>query len=592
MSGFGIFRAQGKYKAGGSLRGKHSRNLIDLKNSIAHIQRTGSSVLNASMPYDSRSAVGNPDLMAGIESCWPEKRKKDAVLAVEIILTTSPESLRFNDDKTAALDPVKVQKFENAAKKFSERWGGCAHLRGHYDETTPHWQGYIVPCEGFIPGAPLNAKKMLGPDVLERYQTEWTEALRTEGLDVKRGEPGSLAEHEPIADYYARVNKASSVPPELHPRPPSPTATEKIKEAAGVETDRLKEQKLHDISRLEQYRFYKNTYVEAEVKSREAEARSELLEVRAKKAESALLKIKTETDQLRSLPMKTVMKMMGCEAHKTDRQRYQTAAGDIWLEKDGTRFNSFDDPSLKGRGAIDLVMKIQGSTFDQASAWLAADFGIDRTAKDAAGLFVENALKNVQKAVERVAEPRALPSHRQDRLQRVAAYLIEARGIPLSLIKKMTDAGRIYADKFANAVFLTDTKTGCEIRGTGDKPFHGQFGPKEGFTVHGDLKKVAIVESAIEALSLHASKGITAVSVGGSNPVKAIEIARRWVASGATVFAAQNNDSAGDKQARDLMLAVPEVRRLKPAGKDWNDALQARRNDYIAVTQKPSFKPS
>jgi hypothetical protein len=594
MAGFAIFRAEGKYKAGGALRGKHSRNLTDLAKSVDHIQRTGTPVLNAVTPYDSRNVAGNFDLMAGIESCLPEKRKKDAVLAVEIILTTSPESLRFNDDKAAALDPAKVLKFENAAQKFIKRWGACAHLRAHYDETTPHYQGYIVPNEGFVPGAPLNAKKMLGPDVMERYQTEWAEFLQAEGLDVKRGQPGSMAEHEPIADYYARVNTLAPVPPALLPKPPAPTTAEKIKEASGVETDRLKAQKLHDQSRLEQYQFYKNTYVEAAAKSLEAEAKAERMEVRAKKAESKLSKIKSETDQLRALPLKTVMEMLGCEQHKTERLRYKTPAGDVWLEKDGLRFNSFDNPDIKGRGAIDLVMKINGSPFDQAASWLASNFGVEQTAKDAAGLLAQSALRSVLNAVERVAEPKALPTPRPDRLQRVAAYLIEIRGIPLALVKKLTDAGRIYGDKFANAIFLTDTGKGCEIRGTGDTAFHGQFGPKDGFTVEGDLKKVAIVESAIEALSLHATSGMTTVSVGGSNLKKSVEIALGWLAKGATVFAAQNNDAAGDKQAAALIAAAPEVHRLKPVRNDWNEdvAVVNRQDPRPASTEKASPAPS
>lgn len=588
--GYGIFRADGKFKAGGALRGKHSRNMGDLSRSAAHIQRIGSDVLNASKPYQARSFTGSPDLVAGVMSCLPEKRKADAVLAVEILLTTSPESMRFNDDIAAELDPAKVKKFEDAAREFMKRWGDCAHLYIHYDEKTPHIQGYLVPCEGFVSGSPLNAKKMLGPEVLERYQSEWAEVLQAKGLNVKRGEKGSMAEHEPIADYYARVNKQAPTPPVLLPKPPAPTGAEKVKEAAGIETDRSKAQKLHDQSRLEQYQFYKKTYVEADAKSREAEAKLKSAEARAKKAESKLSKIKIETDQLRSLPLKTVMQMLGCEQHKTDELRYKTPAGDVWLERDGMRFNSFDDPSLKGRGAIDLVMKIQGSTFDQAAAWLSSDFGIERTAKDAAGLLAENALKSVQKAVERVAEPRALPTPKPDRLQRVAAYLIEARCLPVALVKKMTDLGRIYADKFANAVFLTDTKKGCEIRGTGEKPFHGQFGPKEGFTVEGDLRKVAIVESAIEALSLNAATGMTAVSVGGSNLKKSIEIARTWIARDATVFAAQNNDAAGDKQADDLIAAVPAVGRLKPMFNDWNAQLQAQ--NAPTMNQKISAQPT
>jgi DNA primase len=87
---------------------------------------------------------------------------------------------------------------------------------------------------------------------------------------------------------------------------------------------------------------------------------------------------------------------------------------------------------------------------------------------------------------------------------------------------------------------------------------------------------VAIVESSIEALSLNALHGYTCVSLGGTSPKRAAEVAREWQAKGATVYAAQNADDAGDKQASKLAKDVREVERLRPpAGKDWNDVLCA-----------------
>lgn len=597
MAGYAIIRAEGKYKKGGALRGKHSRNLGDLARSIKHIERTGSAVFNAATPYDSRHAVGNPDMLAGIYSCLPEKRKEDSVLAVEIILTTSPESLRFNDDKSAQLDPAKVKIFELAAQEFLKRWGDCAHFKAHYDEKTPHFQGFVVPCTGFIPGAPLNAKKELGPQVFEQYQTDWAVMLQKHGLDVKRGEPGSQASHESVHDYYARVNaKLPSLPPVPSPVP-GPTSTEKIQEAMGVETDRLIAQKARSKAISERNQATHDQRKTFAAKAAELEAKNKLLLERSLKSEAKLVSLKTQSAQLRALPLTEVLRMFGCEQTHDDKQRWSTPAGDVWIDKsDGGRFNSFDDERLKGVGAIDLVMKINGSSFADAVSLLAEKYGIDATSHDAAKFLAVSAKSTVVKALQSVSEPSLLPVPAPGRLDAARAYLTQIRALPILLVNKMIEQGKIYADKFANVCFLTDTKNGVEIRGTA-KPkngniFRGHRGLKTGFTVLGNLKKVAIVESAVEALSCHTLNGMTAVSVGGSNAKKAAEIAKAWIDKGATVFAAQNADAAGEKQAAALMQAVPGVHRLKPLLNDWNDDLRLSQEHKLTEEKSNSFKPS
>lgn len=564
------------------------KTMGDIKRLIAHIERTGSEVSNAKPPYDSRVFKGSGNMLADIEDRFPKtKIRSNAVLAVEFMLTVSPETLRVNDEKEGPLDPVKVKKFEAAMHKFlNDEFGGSATARIHFDETTPHGQGFFVPNDDWIAGNPLNAKKMSNPLRTTILHTKWQQALVNAGLDVKRGEPGSQATHQAISEYYGIINRESPTPPELAPKPSEPTTSEKIKEAAGIETDHSKAVKRRNASKLEKQQFFEKNYKDATVRAANAENETRQMRQRAERAEAKLLKAKNDTNELRSLPLSQVLETLGCERHKDDRLRWKTPAGDVWIEKNGPRFNSFDDPDLKGRGAIDLVMKINGQKFDQAASWLAGQFGHEATAKDAAGLFVERAAKDVQKAIESVPEPTPLPTPEPTRLERVAAYLEQARAIPLGLVSKMIEQGRIYADKFANVCFKTDTGNGVEMRGTA-KPkngsvFHSHRGPKDGFTVEGDPKKVAIVESAIEALSLNAVNGMTAVSVGGSNLKKSAEIARAWIAKGAVVFAAQNDDQAGEKQANALIQAVPDVHRLKPLQNDWNDVLKAQKDALSA----------
>jgi hypothetical protein len=500
--------------------------------------------------------------------------------------------MRFNDDISAELDPVKVKKFEAAAKEFLEKeFKGTATTRIHFDEKTPHVQGFVVPNENYEAGAKLNAKKLFSPTTLEDFQTKWASYCVAAGLDVKRGELGSQAKHERISAYYARVNAQIPIPPAIAQKPAEATSSEKAKEALGLETEHSKAVSVRNQSKQARAVFLEKNYLSAVQNAAELKAKKEESEARAKRAEAKLLSLKKQAADLRSLPLAEVLESLGCTKHKTDKLRWNTPAGGVWIERDGQRFNSFDDEKLTGRGAIDLVMKINGSTFNEASALLAKRYGLEATGNDAAGLMSESVRKSVKNAVRDVVEPSQLPTPHPSALVRVKAYLVTVRGITESIVEKLVADGKIYADKFANCIFLTDDKRGCEIRGTTEKPFHGHRGQKTGFTVMGDMKKVVLVESAIEAISCNQLTGMTAVSVGGANPAKAAEIARAWTAKGATVFAGQNADAAGEKQAAALFQAAPGVQRLKPRMDlvDWNDSLRATQQP---AKQQPAPAPA
>jgi hypothetical protein len=194
----------------------------------------------------------------------------------------------------------------------------------------------------------------------------------------------------------------------------------------------------------------------------------------------------------------------------------------------------------------------------------------------------------VKKALQSPAKPFELPSPSPSSAGRVRAYLVDVRAIPGRLVDTLTKAGRIFADHFANVVFRTDKGDGVELRGTGQgSVWKGHRGLKSGFTVPGRANHVAIVESAVEALSVHALFGYTAVSTGGTNPNKAIELAKQHTTYGVTVYAGQNADRSGDLQAKAIIDAVPGVERLRPKShKDWNDALQAKPPQFKAEWDK------
>ena len=136
--------------------------------------------------------------------------------------------------------------------------------------------------------------------------------------------------------------------------------------------------------------------------------------------------------------------------------------------------------------------------------------------------------------------------------------------------------GKVYADRYSNAVFVLGKGVGVELRGTGEKPFHGVRGEKAPFIMadRGE-KKVAFVESSIDAISLWelGFKG-RIVSMSGNSAELAKEKAKIYREQGLTVVAAFDNDRAGEKMAANL--GYPRER-LYPEGKDWNDDLKAAR---------------
>jgi hypothetical protein len=567
------------------LRLSKTKTIGDIKRLAAHHERTGSAVVNARQPYDSRVFAGSGDMVLDVTSRLPEKRRSDAVLALEFVLTTSPESQRQAGERAGTLDPKRVARFETAAREFLQaEFGGTATARLHHDETTPHVQGFVVPNEDWQSGAKLNAKKLFNPNTLAQLQTRWHEACVKAGLDVQRGDPGSEAEHEPIKEYYDRVNAPVPELPELAPEPPKPTRGDRAKAALGVETDHQRTAQARTASEQARQAVLEATHAHAVQVSREAEAQAKKSETRAVRAEAKLAALKRQSQELRSLPLVDVLARLGCQRHKSERERWHTPAGDLWVEKGGgARFNSFHDDRIKGHGAIDLVMAVNGGDFATATAYLAQQYGLDATTHDAAGLLASTAPAKVQRAVESVPEPSELPTPHPGRLERVKAYLTAARALPAVLVNALVEQGRLYADRWSNAVFLTDDCQGCEIRGTGTTPFHGHRGRKTGFTVSGDPNKLVLVEGAIEALSCTAMTGMTSVSTGGANAARAAEIGREWIKRGATVHAGQNADEAGEKQASRLIELVPSAHRLVPqlGCTDWNDALRI-------TQQKPS----
>ena len=107
-------------------------------------------------------ATSAAEAMQRVRDRLPDKRRKDAVLAIEYLITASPEAMQELGGQG------RDAYFNDALKWLRERHGGAnvVYAGIHRDETTPHMYAYVVPLDEAT--GRLNARKWLGGQGPER----------------------------------------------------------------------------------------------------------------------------------------------------------------------------------------------------------------------------------------------------------------------------------------------------------------------------------------------------------------------------------------------------------------------------------------
>lgn len=119
-----------------------------------------------------------------------KKRRSDAVLCIEHLITASPEWKGWGTDQENRI-------FEKSKVWLEEKYGkdNVIATTIHRDETTPHLVAYVVPLDEET--GRLNAKKWIGGrSNLSGMQTRFAKKVEEFGLD--RGVLGSKSRHTSI----------------------------------------------------------------------------------------------------------------------------------------------------------------------------------------------------------------------------------------------------------------------------------------------------------------------------------------------------------------------------------------------------------
>jgi len=182
------------------LRTSKLKSFGEIGGSLSHTFRTRETpnADQARAHLNENSGPETPEaIQQAIKDRLPEKRRSDAVLCIEYLITASPEHFQRDDGR---------QYFEDAKRWLEERHGAenIVSTHVHRDETTPHLVAYVVP----LKDGKLNAKHFLGGKVaLREMQTDFAQQV---GLKhgLERGVEGSKANHQTIQEYYQRANLA------------------------------------------------------------------------------------------------------------------------------------------------------------------------------------------------------------------------------------------------------------------------------------------------------------------------------------------------------------------------------------------------
>ena len=195
------------------IRAEKHKSIGQLKTREAHTFRTRPT------PNADPAKIKKNKLLFGREnySCYAQERideyrksntvRKDAVLTIEYVLTTSPE---FFEPGSKLERDKRLKTWCDAQVDFIKNKHGdenvlCMYL--HLDETTPHIEAFVLPID---PLGKLNCKHFLGgPQKLSDLQTVYAE--HNKGFGLLRGMGGSKSEHTDIKRFYAMVNEKAEI---------------------------------------------------------------------------------------------------------------------------------------------------------------------------------------------------------------------------------------------------------------------------------------------------------------------------------------------------------------------------------------------
>lgn len=278
--GYAILRTQ-KLKSGIAMRRSLAHAFRERETPNADASRTPDNTHIGADGVDAALAKFNERLAT------QDKVRKNAVLAVEYLITASPEAMHGKSRQE------QDAYFRDGLEWLKRRHGAenVIYAGIHRDETTPHMYAYVVPLDE---RGKLNCRAFLGgAKALSTMQTEFAQEVGHQH-ELQRGIEGSKARHTSIQQYYSRVNQAFEQLPQVQTKAP-PRRDEPEKPGLFASAD-AKEAYKADLAKWEKEQAQRQQHmVEVRAQRDAAVATARRHEAQAK--EAAVLK--AQMDQLK-----------------------------------------------------------------------------------------------------------------------------------------------------------------------------------------------------------------------------------------------------------------------------------------------------
>ncbi len=605
MAQYAVMRL-GKLKTMGEVGGLGKHNERERETRNADGRRWG----------ENERLVGTGDWCADVQArldVAPTIRS-NAVLGIEHVLTASPE---WFEHGTPAEQRQRLADFTERGMAWLRETYGAENVVAailHRDERTPHIQAVVVPidergrlnCYGFIGGSRGR---------LAELQDTYAEKMRDLGLI--RGVRGSVADHETVKEWYAKIQEPTPAP-EIVREGVTVDKPGRIvgnpEKWAAEQTERI----VGELAPTLDDALTKAAHYEGQAAT--AEANIVVLQQRVRELERDYT---TLAAQVRGLDLRAVIERLGGEHDRHDKHKWRLDGEHISIT--GEKFYNHDRRA-GGGGAIDLVKHIiPGADFKQAVTYLSDEVGRELALSAAAHYGARQAQQQAEEVIERLGRGERgarvpAPALDADRWPQVRAYLVEQRGIPRGMVDTLHERGDIYADARGNAVFvrrdagreivgasLRGTAPGSEFQGlalgTRRDEGHFSFTLTLGKPSPHDTPQYHLVESPIDALS----RAVLARQAGETGPHVFIstdgqgELPRRQIdealANRGLVRCGFDNDAGGNTLWAQVKEAYPRAEAIErerpPAGaKDWNDALRAAQECAQAQAQEEARTPT
>jgi len=554
--------------------------------------------------------VGSGDWMADAQARLADARyrRPDAVLAIEHVMTASREFFANGDG--ARLHDWTERSMAWLRNTYGDKNVVAAVL--HRDEQTPHIQALVVPLDE---RDHLNAKNWTGGrEKLRALQDGYAQAMERFGLE--RGVRGSVADHQTVKEFYAKIETPTPAPEIVkdHLEVDRPGRIVGNPERwASEQQERIAER----LAPVVDAALVKAQHYEGQAAKAEANIVVLQSQVRDLQRERDTLRddYKAIVAQVRAIDLPTVIERLGGQVDRYNAHKYHLDGEHISIN--GERFYNHDRQQ-GGGGAIDLVMHAAGYDYREAVAYLRDTHGAEAAITAASWHGARHAQDEARAIVEHAERPAfRAPTPDEGRWAGVRNYLVEQRQLPAALVDDLHARGAVYADSRSNAVFIRQDAdgqaTGASLRGTapgsefkglaaGTRRDEGHFAFTIGQPAPYMAPQIYLTESPIDAMSRAAlllragTQGERIfISTDGHG-----EIPRRQIDEGlerrAVVHCAFDRDRGGDTlwervkerygtQAHETY--GPIDRDQPPAGvKDWNQSLTPERGAAHTPTQE------